>query len=102
MTSPSSSHSARRTRSRNNRPSKRVMKAGKLAKPSVAMAMPPTFTEMKKVTQCAASNAPATTSTNSCAGVRAPSSGLRRMRAKIASETTANSARPMVITAALA
>ena len=51
------------------------MKAGKLAKPSVAMAMPPTLTETKKVTQWAASKAPEITSTNSCAGVSAPSSG---------------------------
>ncbi|MNO05167.1 hypothetical protein D3C81_2264540 [compost metagenome] len=57
---------------------------------------------MKKVTQCAASNTPAITSTNSCAGVSAPSSGLRRMRAKIPSEMTANTARPRVMTAALA
>ncbi|MDT4845870.1 hypothetical protein FQZ97_798710 [compost metagenome] len=102
VTSPSSIHSAGRTRSRKIRPSKSVMKAGKLAKPSVAMAMPPTLTEMKNVTQCPASRAPATTSTNSCAGVREPSSGLRRMRAKSPSEMTAKTARPKVITAALA
>ena len=75
VTSPSSIHSAARMRSRKIRPSNNVMKAGKLAKPSVAMAMPPTLTEMKKVTQCVASSAPAITSTNSCAGVRTPSRG---------------------------
>ncbi len=68
----------------------------------VAMAMPPTLTEMKKVTQWAASSAPAITSTNNWAGVRAPSSGWRRMRANRPSEITAKTARPSVMTAALA
>lgn len=76
------------------------MKAGKLAKPSVAMAMPPTLTETKKVTQWAASKAPEITSTNSCAGVSAPSSGRRRMRANRPSAATAKTARPMVMTTA--
>ncbi|KAG0919620.1 hypothetical protein G6F31_021044 [Rhizopus arrhizus] len=89
-------------RSRKIRPSNSVMKAGKLAKPSVAMAMPPTLTEMKKVPQCVASSAPAITSTNNCAGVRTPSRGLRRMRANTPSEITAKIARPNVMTAALA
>ncbi|MNI61344.1 hypothetical protein D3C73_1166120 [compost metagenome] len=102
VTRPSNIHSAARMRSRKSRPSNSVMNAGKLAKPSVAMAMPPTLTEMKNVTQCAASRAPASTSTNSWAGVSTPNSGLRRMRANMPSEITAKTARPSVMTAALA
>ncbi|MNN01149.1 hypothetical protein D3C81_1137600 [compost metagenome] len=49
-----------RTRSRNSRPSRITVKAGKLAKPRVAIATPATLTAMKKLTQCPASNTPPT------------------------------------------
>ena len=58
VTSASIVPSARPMRSRNSTTSSRAMKAGKLAKPSVATATPPTLTAMKKVIQCTASRKP--------------------------------------------
>ncbi|MNE29669.1 hypothetical protein D3C80_1231590 [compost metagenome] len=58
LTSSTRTISLLRMRSRNSNPSRITVKAGKLAKPRVAMATPATFTAMKKLTQCPASNTP--------------------------------------------
>ncbi|MNN88102.1 hypothetical protein D3C81_2057460 [compost metagenome] len=69
-----------------------AMNAGKLAKPRVAIATPPTLTAMKKVTQWAASRAPVRPSTGKLRRVSAssrrvplsPATKPRAMKAKVA------------------
>ncbi|MOA54286.1 hypothetical protein D3C78_1778750 [compost metagenome] len=58
LTNTTSTISLARMRSRKISPSRITVKAGKLAKPNVAMATPAIFTDRKKLTQCPASNTP--------------------------------------------
>ncbi|MNJ73483.1 hypothetical protein D3C77_702800 [compost metagenome] len=51
LTSSTRMISLLRTRSRNSKPSRITVKAGKLAKPRVAIATPATLTAIKKLTQ---------------------------------------------------
>ena len=78
------------------------MKAGKLAKPSVATATPPTFTAMKKVTQCTASSAPDVPSTRAALRSTPRSRDCRMSAANTPMASTAKAARPSVTTQALA
>ncbi|SST11349.1 Uncharacterised protein [Acinetobacter baumannii] len=73
------------------------MKAGKLAKPRVAMATPAVFTAMKKLTQWPARSRPQSARRSHCAGPRARQAWPAR-RAKRPRASTANSARPNTIT----
>ncbi|MNH24900.1 hypothetical protein D3C79_848570 [compost metagenome] len=90
-------------RSRNSSPSRITVKAGKLAKPRVAMATPATFTAMKKLTQCPASNTPPSArrcQSRACRGCQA----WRATPANTPRASTAKAARPktMIAGAALA
>ncbi|MNF90779.1 hypothetical protein D3C84_733590 [compost metagenome] len=97
LTSPTMRISWARMRSRNSKPSSSRVKAGKLAKPRVAMATPATFTAWKKVIQWAPSSRPPSPSRASWRR-----SGLRVLPrviswANSARATTANSPRPKVM-----
>ena len=98
LTSPKRTHSARVTVSRNSPHSIKVIKAGKLAKPSVAIAMPPTLTEIKNVTQCTASSTPEPIKAHQrpCCHNRLRGCASKTRPSK-ASASTAKPARPQVI-----
>ena len=100
VTSASIVPSARPMRSRNSTTSSRAMKAGKLAKPSVATATPPTLTAMKKVIQCTASRKPLASTMPARRGPSPCSSGLRCARASTSSAVAANPALPAVMATA--
>ena len=79
------------------------MKAGKLAKPSVATAIPPTLTETKNVTQCTASIAPDSSSARQREATPTPAPRFTpATRLNTASVITANSDRPHVMMVASA
>ncbi|MOA22088.1 hypothetical protein D3C78_1426260 [compost metagenome] len=94
LTSSTNRISLARMRSRKTSPSSTTVKAGKLAKPRVAMATPATLTAMKKLTQCPASSNPL--SSRRCQsrprnGCQPP---MAAKRAKAPKARTANAARP--------
>ncbi|MND84220.1 hypothetical protein D3C80_761070 [compost metagenome] len=101
LTSNTSKASLRRMRSRNSRPSRITVKAGKLAKPRVAMATPATFTAMKKLTQCPASSTPPSSRRRASWPLRRCQPGPARL-ANSARASTAKAARPKTMIAGLA